>query len=40
VVRLAGQGLAVWRSWRNLQAWLPSPLMQDLINRVARRYFQ
>jgi YqjK-like protein len=38
VMRLAGQGLVAWRSWRNLQAWVPSPLLQNLMNRLVRRY--
>lgn len=40
VVRLAGHGLAVWRNWRNVQAWVPPPVLQHLMNRLARRYFQ
>lgn len=37
VLRLAGQGLVAWRSWRNLQAWVPSPLVQKIISRLATR---
>ncbi len=37
VLRLAGQGLVAWRSWRNLQAWVPSPLVQNIVNRLATR---
>ena len=37
VIRLAGQGLVAWRSWRNLRAWVPSPLVQSIVNRLATR---
>lgn len=43
VLRFAGQGVVAWRSWRNLQAWVPSPLVQKIISRLvtrlANRYF-
>lgn len=37
VIRLAGQGVVAWRSWRNLRAWMPSPVMQNIISRLATR---
>ncbi len=37
VLRLAGQGAVAWRSWRNLQSWVPSPLVQNIVRRLAAR---
>jgi hypothetical protein len=39
VIQLTGKGLVLWRSWRSLQAWVPSPLMQNVVNTLLRRYF-
>ncbi len=34
----AGQGLVLWRNWRNLRALVPEPLMRGLKNRLASRF--
>lgn len=35
VVRLAGQG---WVAWRSLRSWMPTPLVQNMMGRLAIRW--